>query len=88
MERAADGIRAIEAELDRFMVAPSSALSLPDRERLMSLGADLDRAWNTPGVTNETKKRIIRTLIDEIVVRVEDNELALIIRWHGGSHSH
>ena len=40
-----------------------------------------------PGVTNETKKRIIRTLIDEIVVRVEDNELALIIRWHGGDHS-
>ena len=80
-------VRAIEAEFDRFTVAPSSALSLPDRERLMSLGADLERAWNTPGVTNETKKRIIRTLIDEIVVRVEDNELALIIRWHGGDHS-
>ncbi len=80
-------VRAIEAELDRFTVAPSNALSLLDRERLMFLGADLDRAWNTPGVTNETKKRLIRTLIDEIVVRVEDNELALIIRWHGGDHS-
>ena len=45
------------------------------------------RAWNTPGVTNGSEKRIIRTLIDEIVVRVEDNELALIIRWHGGDHS-
>ena len=53
----------------------------------MSLGADLQRAWTTPGVTPETKKRIIRTLIDEIVVRVEDNALALVIRWHGGDHS-
>ena len=53
----------------------------------MSLGADLERAWNSPGVANETKKRIVRTLIDEIVVRVEDNALDLVIRWHGGDHS-
>src|SRR6202030_87313 len=26
-------------------------------------------------------------LIDEIVVRVEDNALDLVIRWHGGDHS-
>ena len=53
----------------------------------MSLGANLDRAWNSPGVANETKKRIVRTLIDEIVVRVEENALDLVIRWHGGDHS-
>ena len=29
----------------------------------------------------------MRTLIDEIVVRVDDNALDLIIRWHGGDHS-
>ena len=29
----------------------------------------------------------MRTLIDEIVVRVEDNALDLVIRWHGGDHS-
>jgi hypothetical protein len=68
-------------------VAPSGALSPLDRERLMSLGANHERAWNSPGVANETKKRIMRTLIDEIVVRVEDNALALTIRWHGGDHS-
>ena len=80
-------VRAIEAELDRLTVAPSGTLSPLDRERLMSLGSDLERAWNSPGVANETKKRIVRTLIDEIVVRVEDNALALTIRWHGGDHS-
>jgi hypothetical protein len=47
-----------------------------------------ERAWSIPGFANETKKRIVRTLIDEIVVRVEDNALALTIRWHGGDHSH
>jgi excisionase family DNA binding protein len=38
-------------------------------------------------VAPETRKRIVRTLIDEIVVRVEDNALDLVIRWHGGDHS-
>src|SRR5262245_13878561 len=80
-------VRAIEAELDRLTSAPSGRLSPVDRERLMSLGADLERAWNSPGVTNETKKRIVRTLIDEIIVRVEENGLDLVIRWHGGDHS-
>lgn len=29
----------------------------------------------------------MRTLIDEIIVRVENNALDLVIRWHGGDHS-
>jgi hypothetical protein len=29
----------------------------------------------------------VRTLIDEIVVRIEDNSLDLVIRWNGGDHS-
>jgi excisionase family DNA binding protein len=53
----------------------------------MTLGADLQLAWSKPGVTPETRKRIVRTLIDEIIVRVEDNALDLVIRWHGGDHS-
>lgn len=80
-------VRAIEAELDQCTIVPSGALSSLDRERLMSLGADLERAWNSPGVANETKKSILRTLIDEIIVRVEDGALDLTIRWHGGDHS-
>ena len=34
-----------------------------------------------------TRKRIIRTLIEEIVVRVEDDALDLVIRWVGGDHT-
>jgi hypothetical protein len=80
-------VRAIEAELDRLTAAPCGRLGPVDRERLMSLGSDLERAWNSPGVANETKKRIVRTLIDEIIVRAEETALDLVIRWHGGDHS-
>ena len=34
-----------------------------------------------------TRKRIIRTLIEEIVVRVGDGAVSLTIRWVGGDHT-
>ena len=37
---------------------------------------DVEGAWHSPGATPATRKRIIRTLIEEIVVRVEDDALA------------
>jgi len=80
-------VRDLEAELVGLLASPAVDLTPADRERLITLGADLDRAWYSTGVTPETRKRILRTLIDEIIVRVEDNALDLVIRWHGGDHS-
>lgn len=80
-------VRDLEAELEELTTSPATEPTPADRERLMMLGADLQRAWTSVGVTPEARKRIVRTLIDEIVVRVEDNALDLVIRWHGGDHS-
>jgi len=77
----------LEAELEQLTTSPATELTPVDRERLMALGADLQTAWTSAGVTPETRKRIVRTVIDEIIVRVEDNVLDLVIRWHGGDHS-
>ncbi len=53
----------------------------------MRLGADVERAWHAEGTTIATRKRIVRTLIEEIVVRVEDDGLDLVIRWAGEDHT-
>ncbi|MDX8448625.1 recombinase family protein [Mesorhizobium captivum] len=79
--------RALEDERDTLAAAPQSSLSATERERLLALGADVERAWNSSGATPATRKRIIRTLIDEIVVRVEEDALGLVIRWQGGDHT-
>src|SRR5258708_4655855 len=71
-------VHAIEEELNRIIATPAHTLPLSDRERLMSLGRDLARAWDSPGATAETKKKIIRLLIAEIVVNISDT-LKLII---------
>ena len=77
----------LEAELEGLTTSPATELTPVDRERLMTLGADLQTAWASAGVTPETRKRIVRTVIDEIIVRAEGNVLDLVIRWHGGDHS-
>ena len=79
-------VHAIEEELNRIIATPAHTLTLSDRERLMSLGRDLARAWDSPGATAETKKKIIRLLIAEIVVNISDT-LKLIIHWQGGDHT-
>jgi DNA invertase Pin-like site-specific DNA recombinase len=71
--------------LDQSKQAP--ALSVEDRARLMVLGKDLAKAWNSPGVTIETRKKIIRLLVKEIIVDVVDDKLALVIHWQGGDHT-
>jgi hypothetical protein len=54
---------------------------------LLTLGADLEKTWNSPGATPATRKRIIRTLINEIVVRVSEQTIELVVHWHGGDHT-
>jgi excisionase family DNA binding protein len=53
----------------------------------MALADDLPRAWNHPAATAETRKRILRTVLEEIVVRVDADHLQLKLHWTGGDHT-
>jgi excisionase family DNA binding protein len=80
-------VRALEDERNALTASSQTVLTQAERERLLALGADVERAWHSPGATPATRKRIIRTLIEEIVVKVEDVALDLVIRWIGGEHT-
>lgn len=80
-------VRRLEEELEDLATVPIAEPSTAERERLLALGADLERAWSAPSVTAATRKRIIRTLLEEIIVRVEEEVLSLAIRWQGGDHT-
>jgi hypothetical protein len=80
-------VRALEDQLAQLATAPATSLREEDRERLLALGRDLSLAWDRPGVTVETRKKIIRLLISEIVVDVIGDTMRLIIRWQGGDHT-
>jgi len=80
-------VQTLEQELERLSAAPAATPTQTERTRLLALGADVEQAWVSPAALPATRKRIIRTLIDEIVVRVEDSALAIVIRWNGGDHT-
>jgi len=80
-------VRSLEEERDGVVAEPRTALTEAERARLLALGADVEQAWISPSASPATRKRIVRTLIDEIVVRLEDNAIALVIRWQGGDHT-
>jgi excisionase family DNA binding protein len=81
-------VRALEEQLTQQNAVPTTTLSADDRERLLALGTDLSRAWDSAGTTVETRKRIIRLLIEEIIVDAADDKLELIVHWQGGDHTH
>ena len=63
--------------------------AIPDKEILLSLAQDLPAVWNSPGTSAGLKQRIVRILIQELVVDVDEEkqETVLLIHWAGGRHS-
>jgi DNA invertase Pin-like site-specific DNA recombinase len=77
-----------ENELEQFQTR-EVGIKPEDESTLLGLAEDLPRVWNDPQTDIRLKKRIIRTMIREIVVdvSVDENIIRLIIHWTGGYHS-
>jgi hypothetical protein len=60
---------------------PSAAFGL--------LASNLKAVWSAPATDVRLKKRIVRTLIHEVVADIDDaaTEIVLVIHWNGGVHS-
>jgi len=80
--------RELEGKLQQFDAGIGS-VPVPDKEILMSLAQDLPAVWNASTTDMRLKQRIVRILIHEIVVDVneKDHETVLLIHWAGGRHS-
>lgn len=59
------------------------------KQQLLEMGHDLKRLWDAPQAPIELKKRILRTVIKEIMVTSHENpaEHRLQIHWAGGVHT-
>ncbi len=59
-----------------------------DKTSMLRLAEDLPRVWRDPRVDARTRKRLLRSLIHEIVVEVhEGHVLVLVLHWVGGVHT-
>ena len=85
-------IAAVEAEQSRLAAFDREVPVLPtseQRQQLDHLSEELHRVWFHPQVSMVLKKQVVRTLIEEIVVDLDEerDELTLWIHWAGGHHT-
>jgi hypothetical protein len=83
---ALEQIAASESELERILIE-NRPLDEEQALQLRRLGEDFSQTWNHAGVSIEIKKRIVRTVIEEIVVSRRAETLILVIHWKGGDHT-
>ena len=63
------------------------ALTPDEREEYLALGADLERAWHHERASPESRKRILRALLEEIVANIEGDRIKLRLHWQCGDHT-
>ena len=85
--KALQAVHRIEGEIAAIVAAKPPPLGERERQQLMQLGADLELAWSHPGATAATRKRILRTALNEIVVRKEGAVINMVLHWQGGDHT-
>jgi len=79
-----DQVRAALAELDGTV----QILGEREREQILALGARFPAVWASEHCPVELKKRILRTVVDEVIVNQDDTGLLrFVIHWTGGAHT-
>jgi DNA invertase Pin-like site-specific DNA recombinase len=81
-------VKALEERLREFDDAGKEP-AIPDKEILLSLAQDLPAMWNAPETDAGLKQRIVRILVEELVVDVDEEkqDIVVLIHWAGGRHS-
>jgi hypothetical protein len=77
----------LEGEIAALIARRPPSLGEPERQQLVALGADLERAWLHPAATAATRKRILRAALTEIVVRRDGAIIHAVLHWQGGDHT-
>jgi len=88
-EQAIAAVKSEQARLEAFDREVPVLPTPEQRKQLAHLSEDVHRIWFHPQVSMVFKKQIVRTLIEEIMVDLneEHDELELWIHWAGGQHT-
>jgi len=80
-------VQQVEARIEQAMrvrqICPAA------KEEFEALAGDLEAVWSHPDTDARLKKRIVRTLIEEVVVDVDGQagEIVVAVHWKGGVHT-
>ncbi|HWB12760.1 MAG TPA: recombinase family protein [Pirellulales bacterium] len=79
-------LRCLQDDYDRFSREKPRRVTEVQRARIMALAQDIPTLWDAESTTNADRKEILRCVIDQVVVRVEQNteRCDVTIQWKGG----
>ena len=79
-----DGVRSTITQLEET----ARPLSEKEEHELRALGTHFRDVWESPNCPPELKKKIVRTVVEEIVVSEEPpGILRFVVHWKGGVHT-
>lgn len=78
-------VQECEARLD----AAKTPEAAPPKLDFVGIAEDLEAAWKSSSVTMRTRQQLVRTLVSEVTVDLDEAaaEIVLVIHWKGGQHS-
>ena len=85
-EAAIESQKEVERRLDKARESDQT-LTESERNRIMSFGADLPALWEAGTGASALKKRILRAVIEEIVIDKRAEDVDVRIHWKGGAHT-
>ncbi|RKH75080.1 recombinase family protein [Corallococcus sp. AB045] len=80
----------VEREYEQARSTPGLELSDKDKKKILALARELPKLWSAPTTTNADKKRILRLLIQDVVlvpVDVPQRSTRIRILWRTGAAS-
>jgi len=82
---AQERVRELELRIERHRVS-RNAVPAATLEEFTGIAEELEEVWNSPQSDVRLKKRIVRALMHEVLVDVDQqvNEVIVVIHWQGG----
>jgi DNA invertase Pin-like site-specific DNA recombinase len=79
----------VQSEYDQFCAERPARLSAAQREQIRQLAQDVPQLWAAASTTPADRQRIVRLLVEQITVEVQDQSerVKVVIHWSGGSVS-
>jgi hypothetical protein len=86
-----DSLKRLEDTSNRLKQLDEAVQPIPTRTKqdILGLADDLPELWNAQSTTDEMRKRIIRTVIAEIIADVDKERCRVVlnVHWIGGVHT-
>jgi DNA invertase Pin-like site-specific DNA recombinase len=81
-------VEALRREIEG-MNSPKDTLTDEDKEKIMSIGERFEEIWEDKGCPVDLKKKLIRAIIEELIVHLDKERglMRFVIHWKGGTHT-